>query len=55
MIVERSADGRPAVVADEMSQVSKAENRMDVEMPPKRRPKNRTGMEGMLMHAHAKV
>jgi len=55
MIVERSAEGSAAEFADEMSHDSNAEKRMDVETPPRTRPQRRTGMDGTMIHAQARV
>ena len=54
-MVERSAEGNAAEVADEMSQDSKAEKRIDVENPPSRRPMNRMGVERIITHAQERV
>jgi hypothetical protein len=50
-MVERSAEGKPAAPADEMTQDSNAEKRIEVENPPSRRPMKRIGTEGMAIHA----
>jgi hypothetical protein len=55
MIVERPAEGKPAALAEEMSQDSKAEKSIEVEKPPSMRPINRIGMEGMAIHAQDRV
>ena len=55
IMVERSAEGRPAEVDAEMSHDSKAEKRMEVDAPPSTLPKRSVGTEGMVMHAHASV
>lgn len=45
----------PRELEDEMSQESKAENKMEVEIPPKTRPANRIGKELKSVHAQARV
>ena len=55
MIVERSAEGRPEAPAEETSQDSKAEKRIEVENPPSRRPMKRTGTRGIAMHTQESV
>jgi len=55
MILDRSEEGSPAALDDEMSQDSKEEKRMDVENPPSRRPTKRIGMNGIEMHMQEMV
>lgn len=43
MMVDRSPEGNAADVDAEMSHDSNAEKRMDVDMPPKMRPKSNVG------------
>jgi len=51
-IVESSEEPRPAVDDAEMSHDSKAEKRMEVENPARKRPVTRTGRNGMLIATH---
>jgi len=55
MILDRSEEGSPAALDDEMSQDSKEEKRMEVENPPSRRPTKRIGMNGIEMHMQEMV
>lgn len=55
MIVDNSGEETPDDEAADMSQDSKAENRMDVDTPPMRRPRRRIGIEGIMMQTHARV
>lgn len=50
IILDRSEEGSPAVLADEMNQDSKAEKRIEVENPPNKRPMTRIGTNGVKMH-----
>lgn len=54
-MVERSAEGRPEEVDAEMSHDSKAEKRMEVDVPPSSLPTRSVGTEGMVMQAHDNV
>jgi hypothetical protein len=53
MIVERSGCERASEDDDEISHDSNAENRIEVEMPPRTRPKRRIGSQ--LKRTHAQV
>jgi hypothetical protein len=55
IIVERSDCGSPIDVDEDISHDSKAENRIDVEIPPRTRPKSKIGSHGTRMHKHAIV
>lgn len=55
IIWERSDWETLLVVAEEMSQESKTEKRMEVEIPPRTRPRRRMGTHGMRMHRHDKA
>jgi hypothetical protein len=55
MMVERSADARPAEEEAEMSHDSKAEKRIEVDTPPSSLPKRSVGTEGMVMQKHVRV
>jgi len=54
-MVERSVEGRPEEVDAEMSHDSKAEKRMEVDIPPSTLPKRSVGTEGMVMQTHVNV
>ena len=55
IMVERSDEGIPEVDAEDMSQLSKEEKSIEVDMPPSSRPKNRIGRKGRVMQRHANV
>jgi hypothetical protein len=53
--VDSSDCGSPREEDEDMSHDSKAEKRMEVEIPPRTRPKSKTGSHGTRMHKHAMV
>lgn len=55
IIVERSAGGSPADEDAEISHDSKAEKRIEVDIPPSILPKRSVGREGMTIQIHARV
>ena len=54
-IEDRSDWGRARLLEEEITQDSNAENRMDVETPPRTRPSKSTGSVGIRMHKQASV
>lgn len=54
MMVEMSPEGSAAELADEMSHDSNAENKIEVEIPPRTRPQSRVGIEGTVIQRHAR-
>lgn len=54
-IEDNSVWETPSVLDDEMSHESKAENRMEVDIPPNTRPANRIGKELKSVQAQARV
>lgn len=55
IIVDKSPEGRPIDDAEEINHDSNAENSIDVEMPPRRRPTSRIGRAGKRIRMHAQV
>lgn len=54
-MMERSDEGIVRVFAVETSHDSNAEKRMEVDIPPNKRPRNRTGRYGIVMQKQAKI
>ena len=54
-MVDKSAGGRPSEVEEEMSHDSKAEKRIEVDVPPRILPRRRMGKEGMEMQRQARM
>jgi hypothetical protein len=55
MIVDKSDGGRARLVEDDINHDSKAEYKMDVDIPPSTRPKSRMGKRGICIQTHVRM